>query len=165
MDNRVCVCVSVCVLGHVREVGCLEIGVARNWPEDTQSQKVKKTHAKANVQDGFEEQLARARAACASGTLAGTASLVAVAMERRKKNGVDTWVLVIRVGGKQKMSFNQNQAALGNFSIDDSVAAGNIVVTTLQRDGIDYLSGDVSVADMFNKALEAVRKRNEWKDT
>ena len=143
----------------------MEIGVARNWPEDTQSQKVKKTHAKANVQDGFEEQLARARAACASGTLAGTASLVAVAMERRKKNGVDTWVLVIRVGGKQKMSFNQNQAALGNFSIDDSVAAGNIVVTTLQRDGIDYLSGDVSVADMFNKALEAVRKRNEWKDT
>jgi hypothetical protein len=91
--------------------------------------------------------------------------LVAVAIERRKKNGVDTWVLVIRVGGKQKMSFNQNQAALGNFSIDDSVVAGNIVVTTLQRDAIDYLSGDVSVADMFNKALEAVRKRDEWEDT
>ena len=128
---------------------------------------MKKSHAKANVQsqDGFEEQLARARASCTSGTLAGTALLVAVAMERRKKNGVDTWVLVIRVGGKQKMSFNQNQAALSNFSIDDSVVAGNIVVKTLQRDGKDYLSGDVSVADMFNKALEAVRKRNEWEDT
>ena len=58
---------------------------------------------------------------------------------------------MIRVGGKQKMSFNQNQAALSNFSIDDSVVAGNIVVETLQRDGKDYLSGDVSVADMFNK--------------
>ena len=89
----------------------------------------------------------------------------AVAMERRKKNGTDTWVLVIRVGGKQKMSYNQNQAALSNFSIDDSVVAGNIVVKTLQRDGIDYLSGDVSVADVFNRALEAVRKRNEWEDT
>ena len=128
---------------------------------------MKKTHAKANVQsqDGFEEQLARARASCTSGTLAGTASLVAVAMERRKKNGTDTWVLVIRVGGKQKMSYNQNQAALSNFSIDDSVVAGNIVVKTLQRDGKDYLSGDVIVADMFNKALEAVLKRNEWEDT
>ena len=72
--------------------------------------------------------------------------------------------MVIRVGGKQKLSFSQKQAVWWNFSIDDSVVAGNLVVEQLQRDGIDP-TGDVSVGDMFDKALEAVRKRNEWEDT
>ena len=165
MENRVRVFWARCVGLGVWKSGLRGHACERNWPKDTQSQKVKKTHAKANVlnQDGFEEQLARARAACASGTLAGTASLVAVAMERRKKNGVDTWVMVIRVGGKQKLSFNQKQAAWWNISIDNSVVAGNLVVQQLQKEGIDP-TGDVSVGDMFDKALEAVWARDGFED-
>ena len=71
--------------------------------------------------------------------------------------------MVIRVDGKQKLSFNQKQAAWWNFSIDNSVVAGNLVVEWLQRDGIDP-TGDVSVGDMFDKALEAVRAREAWED-
>ena len=119
---------------------------------DTQDKKV--NCAKANVhQNDFEEQLACARAACTSGTLAGTSSLVAVAIERRKKDGVDTWNMVIRVGGKQKFSFNQKQADWWNVRVDNCVAAGNLVVQKLRKEG---LNENVSIGAMFYAHLQKI---------
>ena len=113
-----------------------------------------KKRAKANVhQDDFEEQLARARAACTSGTLAGTASLVAVAIERRKKDGVDMWNMVIRVGGKQKFSFNQKQAVWWNVRMDNCVAAGNLVVQKLRKEGLNL---NMSIGEMFDTNLRTM---------
>jgi hypothetical protein len=133
--------------------GCMFANCLRT-PEDTKSQKVKNNCAKDNVhQDDFEEQLARARAACTSGTLAGTASLVAVAIERRKKDGVDMWNMVIRVGGKQKFSFNQKQAVWWNVRIDNCVAAGNLVVQKLRKEGLNL---NMSIGEMFDTNLRTM---------
>ena len=77
--------------------------------EDTANlKKAKKNVAKDNGfdQESFDKQLARARAACTSGALAGTALLPAVASERRNKNGGVVWNTLIRVGGKQKFLFS-----------------------------------------------------------
>jgi len=133
--------------------GCMFANCLRT-PEDTQSKKVKNNCAKANVhQNNFEEQLACARAACASGTLAGTSSLVAVAIERRKKDGVDTWNMVIRVGGKQKFSFNQKQADWWNVRVDNCVAAGNLVVQKLRKEGLNV---NMSIGEMFDTNLRTM---------
>ena len=147
-----CVCT---VLGQARRSVGLGQPSKPNWPQDTQSREVKKNLTKGNVlnEENFEEQLACARAACRSGTVAGTALLAAVAIEKRKKGGVTHWNLVIRIGGKQKFSLHQKQAVPRNINIDTGVAAGNRVVQKLQEEGLD---SNVSIAEMFEESLRSL---------
>ena len=122
--------------------------------ERPQDKKMNNNCAKANVhQNDFEEQLACARGACTSGTVAGTSSLVAVAIERRKKDGVDTWNMVIRVGGKQKYSLNQKQAVWWKVRMDDCVAAGNLVVQKLRKEGLNL---NMTIGEMFDTNLRTM---------
>ena len=124
-------------------------------PQDTQSRPAKKNMSKDKTirEDNFEEQLARARAACKSGTIAGTALLAAVAIEKRRINGATYWNLVIRIGGKQKFSLHQKQAVPRNINIDTGVAAGNRVVQKMREEGLD---SNVSIAEMFEESLRSL---------
>ena len=124
-------------------------------PQDTQSREAKKNMNKGKTirEDNFEEQLARARAACKSGTIAGTALLAMVAIERRRNHGTTFWILVIRIGGKQKFSLHQKVAVLKNINIDTGVEAGNRVVQKWQEEGLD---SNVNVGEVFEECLRNV---------
>jgi hypothetical protein len=99
-------------------------------------------------QESFDEQLARARAACTSGALAGTALLAVVAFERRKKGGGVIWNMVIRVGGKQKFLFSQEVATARHINIDTAVSAGNLLVERLREEGLND-----GIGVMFDECL------------
>jgi hypothetical protein len=122
--------------------------------EDTPSlKKAKKCVAKDSGfdQESFDEQLARARAACTSGALAGTGLLTAVAFERRKKCGAVIWNMVIRVGGKQKFLFSQEVATARRINIDTAVSAGNLLVERLRQEGLD--DSAIGIGAMFDQCL------------
>ena len=126
--------------------------------EDTTSlKKAKKCVAKDSGldQESFDEQLARARAACTSGALAGTGLLAAVAFERRKKcGGAVIWNMVIRVGGKQKFLFSQEVATARRINIDTAVSAGNLLVERLRQEGLD--DSAIGIGAMFDQCLAAL---------
>ena len=125
--------------------------------EDTASlKKAKKNVAKDNGfdQESFDKQLARARAACTSGALAGTALLVVVAFERRKKGGGVIWNMVLRVGGKQKFTFSQESATARHINIDTAVSAANLLVERLRQEGLD--DSAIGIGVMFDECLAAL---------